>query len=72
MSDIPRQYDSPTLLSAIAGVLAVCREHGVACGHPHVDAGNVEALLQQGFRWLMPAPVTSFPGLERGRAASGR
>jgi 4-hydroxy-2-oxoheptanedioate aldolase len=65
---IPRQYENPTLLSAIAEVLAVCKEHGVVCGHPHVDARNVEALLEQGFRWLMAAPVTSFPG----RAASGR
>ncbi len=69
---IPRQYENPTLLSAIAEVLAICKEHRVACGHPHVDAKNVEALLEQGFRWLMPAPVTSFPGLKRGQAASGR
>ena len=53
-------------------MLAICREHNVVCGHPHVDATNVEALLEQGFRWLMPSPVTSSPGLERGRAASGR
>ena len=69
---IPRQYENPTLLSATAEVLAICKEHGIVCGHPHVDARNVEALLEQGFRWLMPTPVTSFPGLERGRAASGR
>ena len=69
---IPRQYENPTLLSAIAEVLAICKEHRVVCGHPHVDEKNVEALLEQGFRWLMPAPVTSFRGLEHGRAASGR
>lgn len=69
---IPRQYENPTLLSAIAEVLAICKEHEVVCGRPHVDAKNVEALLEQGFRWLMPAPATSFPGLERGRAASGQ
>ena len=69
---IPRQYENPTLLSAIAEVLAICKEHEVVCGHPHVDAKNVEALLEQGFRWLMPSPVTTYPGLKRGRIAAGR
>lgn len=68
----PRQYDHPTVAAAIAEVLAICTEAGVPCGHPHVNAGNVERLLEQGFRWLMPAPTRSFAALERGRAAVGR
>jgi 4-hydroxy-2-oxoheptanedioate aldolase len=44
----------------------------VPCGHPHVDANNVEKLIEQGFRWLMPAPTLSFAALQKGRAKSGR
>jgi 4-hydroxy-2-oxoheptanedioate aldolase len=44
----------------------------VVCGHPHVDAKNVDALLAQGFRWLMSGPTTAFAGLERGLTAAGR
>jgi 4-hydroxy-2-oxoheptanedioate aldolase len=68
----PRDYDHPDVAAAIDEVLAICRRHDVVCGHPHVDAGNVERLLDKGFRWLMPAPTQSFTALERGRKASGR
>jgi len=68
----PRQYDHPSLLSAIDEVLAICKAHNVVCGHPHVDAKNVEGLLAQGFRWLMPSPTHSFAGLEKGLQAAGR
>jgi 4-hydroxy-2-oxoheptanedioate aldolase len=68
----PRQYDHPTVAAAIGEILAICKEHNVPCGHPHVDAKNVEGLIAQGFRWLMPSPVQSFAALELGRRASGR
>jgi 4-hydroxy-2-oxoheptanedioate aldolase len=68
----PRQYDHPAVASAIDEILAICKDKGVACGHPHVDAGNVETLLNKGFRWLMAQPTLSFAGLEKGLAASGR
>lgn len=68
----PRQYDHPAVVSAIDEILGICKQHKVACGHPHVDSGNVDAIVQKGFRWLMPAPTQSFPALERGRKASGR
>jgi len=69
---VPRQYGHASVVSAIADVLAICKEHGVACGHPHVDKGNVEALVAQGFRWLMPGPIVSHPALEIGRKVAGR
>ena len=69
---LPRQYDHPTVVSAIDEVLAICKEHNVVCGHPHVNAKNVEALLQKGFRWLMTGPTYTFAGLEKGLKASGR
>lgn len=68
----PRQYDHPEVAKAIDEILAICKEHDVVCGHPHVDAANVEQLLEKGFRWLMPAPEQSFKGLDLGRKASGR
>ena len=68
----PRQYEHPTVAAAIAEVVAICKDAGVPCGHPHVDTKNVDAVLAQGFRWLMAAPVPSYAALERGRSASGR
>jgi 2-keto-3-deoxy-L-rhamnonate aldolase RhmA len=60
----PRQYDHPAVAGAIDEILAICKQHNVPCGHPHVNTGNIEALLQKGFRYLMPAPVYSFAALE--------
>ncbi len=69
---VPRQYDHPSVVSAIDEILGICREHDVACGHPHVDSGNVGKVLGQGFRWLMPAPIRNLGALEEGRRISGR
>jgi 4-hydroxy-2-oxoheptanedioate aldolase len=68
----PRQYDHPEVAAAIDEALAICKEAGVPCGHPHVDNNNVELLLEKGFRWLMPAPAQSFAALEKGLKAAGR
>jgi 4-hydroxy-2-oxoheptanedioate aldolase len=68
----PRQYEHPAVAAAIDEILAICKEHNVVCGHPHVDSGNVEAILAKGFRWLMAAPTQSFGALEKGRKAAGR
>ena len=68
----PRQYDHPTVASAIDEILAICKDHDVPCGHPHVSSKNVEELLEKGFRWLMAAPELSFAGLDLGRKAYGR
>ena len=68
----PRQYEHPTVASAIAEVVAICKQYNVPCGHPHVDTKNVETVLAQGFRWLMPAPVATYAALEQGRRLAGR
>src|SRR5712692_6325240 len=67
----PRQYEHPTVAAAIAEILSICKEAGVPCGHPHVDARNVERLLEQGFRWLMASPERSLNALELGRKTAG-
>jgi 4-hydroxy-2-oxoheptanedioate aldolase len=68
----PRQYDHPSVAAAMDEILAICKQYTVPCGHPHVDTKNVEALLEKGFRYLMPAPVYSYAALELGRKACGR
>ena len=68
----PRQYEHPTVASAINEILAICKQYNVPCGHPHVDTKNVEKLIEQGFRWLMPGPVATYGALETGRRLSGR
>jgi 4-hydroxy-2-oxoheptanedioate aldolase len=68
----PRQYEHPIVAAAIAEILSICTEAGVPCGHPHVDARNVERLLEQGFRWLMASPERSLNALNLGRKTAGR
>jgi 4-hydroxy-2-oxoheptanedioate aldolase len=68
----PRQYEHPKVAAAIDEILAICKEHNVVCGHPHVDSKNIATLIDKGFRYLMPAPVYSFAALELGRKVSGR
>ncbi len=68
----PRQYEHPSVASAIADVVAICKQYNVPCGHPHVDSKNVETVLAQGFRWLMAAPAPSYAALEQGRKLAGR
>ena len=68
----PRQYEHPAVVSAIGEILAICKQYNVVCGHPHVDANNVEGLIEQGFRFLMPGVTPSFAALEKGRRVSGR
>jgi 4-hydroxy-2-oxoheptanedioate aldolase len=69
---IARQYDHPSLRSAMADIVAICKAHNVPVGHPHVDGDNVERVLQEGYTWLMPSAVTSHPGLMKGLQLSGR
>lgn len=69
---VARQYEHPTVLEQKARVLEVCAAHGVPVGHPHVTEKNVEQVLEQGYRLLLTAPVVSHPGLDHGRALSGR
>ncbi|GAA3587000.1 hypothetical protein GCM10022419_081520 [Nonomuraea rosea] len=64
---VPRQYDHPRVAESKRRILEVCTERGVAVGHPHVTVDNVKQVLDDGYRFLMTAPVRSYPGLELGR-----
>jgi 4-hydroxy-2-oxoheptanedioate aldolase len=39
----------------------------VAVGHPHVTFENVKQVLEDGYRFLMTAPVRTYPALRLGR-----
>ncbi|GAA4333751.1 hypothetical protein GCM10023144_25350 [Pigmentiphaga soli] len=67
---LPRQYDHPTVTAAIDEILAICKAHGVACGHPHIDRNNIVEAIERGFRWLMPKPERSNHALELGRSTA--
>ncbi|WP_221474417.1 HpcH/HpaI aldolase family protein [Planomonospora venezuelensis] len=69
---VPRQYDHPLVTESKRRILDICAERGVAVGHPHVTADNVKQVIEDGYRFLMTAPVRSYPGLELGRTLTGR
>ncbi|MFD5445691.1 HpcH/HpaI aldolase family protein [Streptomyces tendae] len=70
--DLPRQYEHPTVMEHKRQILDVCAGHSVAVAHPHVTAGNVDRVVDDGYRLLFTAPVVSHPGLDRGRKITGR
>jgi 4-hydroxy-2-oxoheptanedioate aldolase len=69
---VPRQYEHPVVLEAMAQVAATCKEHKVPVGHPHVEPGNAERIIKEGYRFLMCAPVRSYGNLESARKLAGR
>jgi 4-hydroxy-2-oxoheptanedioate aldolase len=68
----PRQYDHPKLLEQMARVVKTCQEHNVVVGHPHVEVGNAERILKEGYRFLMAAPTRSYAHLDKARELAGR
>ena len=68
----PRQYEHKVVLEAMAEIVAICKEHNVVVGHPHVEANNVERVIAEGYRFLMCAAPRSFAGLDRARKIVGR
>jgi 4-hydroxy-2-oxoheptanedioate aldolase len=68
----PRQYDHPALVEAMTAIRRICNEHGVACGHPHVEPANAQRVIDEGYTFLMAAPARSFAGLDACRKIIGR
>lgn len=68
----PREYEHPVVAEAIDRILKICKDHNVPCGHPHPDTKNIERLISQGYRFLMPSTPRSFAVLEQGRKLAGR
>ena len=68
----PRQYDHPVVVEAMTAIRRICAEHNVPCGHPHVSAQNAQAVLDQGYRFVLSAPARTFSGLEACRKVTAR
>ena len=68
----PRDYEHPVVADAINNILRICKEHNVPCGHPHPDARNLERLVSEGYRFLMPTAPRSFAVLAQARKLTGR
>ena len=52
-------------------VVDTCKKHGVAVGHPHVEAGNAERIIKEGYTFLMAAPTQSFGHLTKAHEIAG-
>ena len=56
----------------MAAIRRVCTEHNVPCGHPHVDEKNAQKVIEEGYRFIITAPLRSYPGLEACRKLTKR
>jgi len=68
----PREYDHLDVAAAINTILRICKEHNIPCGHPHPDANNMERLVEEGYKFLMPSAGRSFAVLNQMRSLAGR
>ena len=49
-----------------------CKEHNVPVGHPHVDANNVERMLNEGYASSWRRRCAATPALDKGLKLAGR
>jgi 4-hydroxy-2-oxoheptanedioate aldolase len=68
----PRDYEHPVVAEAMDTILRICQEHGVACGHPHIDSNNIGRMIEKGYRFLMAAPTRNYGALDQGLKLTGR
>ncbi len=68
----PRQMEHPAVMEAKKEIVAICKEHGVAVGHPHVGVSNMADVVADGYRFLMCAAPRNFGALEKVRELTGR
>ena len=68
----PRQYEHKVVLEWMKRIVDTCKKHNVVVGHPHVESGNVERIVKEGYRFLMMAPVQSYGHFTAAQKATGR
>jgi 4-hydroxy-2-oxoheptanedioate aldolase len=68
----PRNYDHPEVVRLQKHALEVAKAYDVPVGHAHVDAGNVQRVLDEGYRFLMTFPRRDFGALNKGLTLTGR
>jgi 4-hydroxy-2-oxoheptanedioate aldolase len=60
----PRHYEHPVVIDAMRRIVDTCHKHKVVVGNPHVNAKNHKRLIEEGYRFLISAPLKQ---LWRGR-----
>ena len=68
----PRDYYHPIVVEAMAEIRAICKEHNVPVGHPHVGLDNIDHVIEDGYRYLMVGAERSYNGLSKARELAGR
>jgi 4-hydroxy-2-oxoheptanedioate aldolase len=68
----PRQYEHKVVLEWMKRIVDTCKKHNVVVGHPHVETGNAQRIIDEGYRFLMMAPVQSYGHFETARKIVGR
>lgn len=63
----PRNVSHPEVIARVKEAREICLAHNVICAHPNVDEKNIEEIIGQGYRCLMPSVVYSFGALEKGK-----
>jgi hypothetical protein len=51
-------------------IVSTCKKHNVPVGHPHVTSANVEHVLEEGFRFIMSAPVCKYDAIDKVRGVN--
>ena len=68
----PRQYEHPVVLDHMRQIREIAKEFNVPVGHPHVDSKNIARVVEEGYRFIMPAPERTYNALETGLELTGR
>lgn len=63
----PRQYEHPEVHEAMMHIVQTCKKYKVPVGHPHVTTANVERVIEEGFRFIMSAPVKTYAAIEKAK-----
>ena len=56
---------------AMRQIVSICHKHNVVVGNPHVNAKNHKRLLEEGYRFLMSAPLKSYGVVGMAREMAG-
>ena len=63
---------TPEVRAAVLEAVNICKEFGVQYGSPQANVQNMAERIQDGFRFLMPAPGRDLSGLQTGRSLAKR
>jgi 4-hydroxy-2-oxoheptanedioate aldolase len=58
-------------VDAMRQIVETCHKHNVVVGNPHVNAKNHKRLLDEGYRFLISAPLKSYGVVGMAREMAG-